>query len=128
MPICIYTYINTYIHTYIVACEEFCVDEVNYSLQVKYFCTCEEFCVDEVNYSLQVKYFVPARSSALMRLFETPHASTFCAMSNVPGGGYMHMRRRIHAYEEEDTCQHLLRYVERPWRRIHAYEEEDTCI
>jgi uncharacterized membrane protein YwzB len=67
MPICIYTNINTYIHTYIVACEEFCVDEVNYSLQVKYFCTCEEFCVDEVNYSLQVKYFVPARSSALMR-------------------------------------------------------------
>jgi hypothetical protein len=49
-------------------------------------------------------------------------------MSNVPGGGYMHMRRRIHAYEEEDTCQHLLRYVERPWRRIHAYEQEDTCI
>jgi hypothetical protein len=30
----------------------------------------------------------------------------------------MHMRRRIHAYEEEDTRM----------RRIHAYEEEDTCI
>ncbi len=40
---------------------------------------------------------------------------------------YMHMRRRIHAYEEEDTCIRGGGYMHMR-RRIHAYEEEDTCI
>jgi hypothetical protein len=72
--------------------------------------------------------------------------------------GYMHMRRRIHAYEEEDTCIwgggcmhmrrriHALRMCQWAFRvynlcvravsavfiprggGIHAYEEEDTFV
>ena len=50
----------------------------------------------------------------------------------------MHMGRRIHAYEEEDTCRHTEDRVEtrerdtqahrvkRKRRRKHAYGEEDT--
>jgi hypothetical protein len=37
------------------------------------------------------------------------------------------MRRRIHAYEEEDTFTSGGGYMHMR-RRIHAYEEEDTCI
>jgi hypothetical protein len=37
------------------------------------------------------------------------------------------MRRRIHAYEEEDTCIWGGGYMHMR-RRIHAYEEENTCI
>jgi len=41
----------------------------------------------------------------------------------------MHMMRRIHAYDEEETWHALLRIHAsmHMWRRIHAYEE-DTCI
>jgi hypothetical protein len=48
------------------------------------------------------------------------------------------MRRRIHAYEEEDTCTPKAFAEDEPppfarmralhmRRRIHAYREEDTC-
>jgi hypothetical protein len=41
----------------------------------------------------------------------------------------MRLRRRIHAYEEKDTCGggELNTTLKRLRRRIHAYEEEDTC-
>jgi len=37
------------------------------------------------------------------------------------------MRRRIHVYEEEDTCV-IYRTLCRGLSRIHVYEEEDTCV
>jgi hypothetical protein len=48
----------------------------------------------------------------------------------------MHMRRRIHAYAEEDTCICIhttytilmTSSTAHMRRRIHAYAEEDTCI
>jgi hypothetical protein len=39
----------------------------------------------------------------------------------------MCMRRRIHVYEEEDTCVWGGGYMCMR-RRIHVYEEEDTCV
>ena len=50
------------------------------------------------------------------------HVSQCTTEEFISGGGYMHMKRRIHA------CQLV------PYRRVHirrriyAYEEEDTCM